>query len=841
MENVLTQQEAMIRSKIISDVNYSIQIELEKNSSEYKGDTTLHFIYSGNAKGSLKIDFVSKQVELVWLNGKEEKKFEKQESHLLLPSEGLIQGTNELRIKYRNSFDTTGSGFHKFQDPSDLAEYMHTDFEPFEAHRLFPAFDQPDLKATYQLEVRGPKDWVYIHNTMPSKEEDLDSDRKRIQFAPTKKFSTYLFALIVGPYAIWEDNANGIPLRILCRKSLSQYMDAKNIFAITKEAFSFLQDYFKVKYPYKKYDQIFVPEFNMGAMENVGAVTFSENYIFRGPRIYSEYLNRANTIYHEMVHMWFGNLVTMKWWNDLWLNESFADYLSYYSMSHGKLFSDALEHFYVREEWAYREDQLSTTHPIAGKAENTIEAISNFDGISYSKGASVLRQLMYYVGEEKFREAMNIYFGRHAEKNTVLSDFLNCMSEVSGIDVRGWSQEWLETTGVNTLLTSQKNRKLFIRQNGSDQNGLLRTHALQTTLYSEVEGNLKEVWRKRLVIKGGETLLEEDIKIGEKDLLLLNTEDYAYAKTYLQKSTIPLLRKSLHTLPDRFARRIVWGSLWQMVRDAEISPLVFLDLVFEQGLKEQDLSVRNSHILSKALSIISNYLPETEKQKWSTKLNSVAKENLKKTGNGEQELILWFRILENTSREKEQLGYLKDLLLGKQNIEGLHIDQERRWTIIARLSAYGDTESSQLIAEEEKRDKSDLGIKKGFFARVSAPDKTVKEEAWRRFQNPGEKDSTDMLRFGMRGFQWDHQKELLSSYVDRFFSEVVQVYKSRDPHFSSAFGHLLFPMFQPNEKLLQKTESFLKEQEKLPGLLKKDLMQQRDELKRILRILGSIS
>lgn len=837
MDNVLTQQEALLRSSQISEVSYSLKLELESRSQEYGGDSVLRFVYSGGKKGRLKVDFVSKKIEVLWLNGREETGYEKQESSLVFPSELLQSGKNELRIKYRNSFDHTGSGFHKFKDPADSSEYMHTDFEPFEAHRLFPSFDQPDLKATYDLEVTGPSEWTYIHNTLPLKEETLGEGRKKIRFAPTKRFSTYLFALIVGPYAVWEDKAGDIPLRIFCRKSLAKYMDAQNVFAITKEAFSFLQNYFGVPYPYGKYDQIFVPEFNMGAMENVGAVTFSESYIFRGPRIYSEYLNRANTIYHEMVHMWFGNLVTMKWWNDLWLNESFADYLSYYSMSHGKLFSDALEHFYVREEWAYREDQLSTTHPIAGKAENTLEAISNFDGISYSKGASVLRQLMYYVGEDKFRDAMRLYFKRHAEKNTVLEDFLNCMSEVSGIDVRGWSREWLETTGVNTLIPSAKSGKAFLLQSPSEGNGLFRTHALQAALYREISGTLTELKRKRILIKGKETVMEEDLLPAKEDLLLLNTEDFAYAKTYLPRESLPLLKRSLSTLPDRFSRRIVWGSLWQMVRDAELSPREFLDLVFEQGLKEPDLSVRNSHILTKAMTVISNYLPETEKRNWSEKLNSVAKGELAKTSNSEQEQILWYRILEGTSRNPSQLDTLKSLFNGKERFPGLPIDQERRWGILARLCAFGDREAFELLSEEEKKDGSDLGSKKAFLARVSFPDPKTKKEAWERFLSPQEGDSTDFLRFGMRGFQWDHQKDLLVPYVEEYFRSVISIYEKRDPHFSGAFGHNLFPSFEPDPALLRKTRDFLDSHPKLPELLKKDLQQQRDDLVRTLRIL----
>ncbi|WP_078124253.1 M1 family aminopeptidase [Leptospira alexanderi] len=865
--NILTQAEAVKRAELIDQVSYEIHLDLKAGSSTYQGETKISFFYTGKGKGKLKIDFVSKKIEVFLLNGKELKEFSnysKTDSFLDLSQESLKSGKNEIRIRYTNDYNHSGSGFHQFQDPSDGSEYLHTDFEPFEAHRMFPCFDQPDLKATYELSLVGPKEWKYIHNTFPSKEQ-IKKERIEIRFQKTALFSTYLFALIAGPYEVWEDRYKNIPLRILCRKSLAKYLDAENLFAITKESFGFLESYFDLPYPYGKYDQIFVPEFNMGAMENVGAVTFSEHYIFRSPRIYSEYLGRANTIYHEMVHMWFGNLVTMKWWNDLWLNESFADYLSYYAMSHGKLFPDALEHFYVREEWAYREDQLSTTHPIAGNAENTLDAISNFDGISYSKGASVLRQLMYYIGEDTFRNAMRKYFRKFANSNTVQTDFLDTMSETSGIDIRSWSKEWLDTTGVNTLLPEWRQEHLLIRQLPSEKNGLYRTHALEVTIFTLKGKFFEAAWKSRIDVKGQETILpyslfqNADFHIsknpkmqksavkttnpdkhifGSSEIVVLNTNDYAYAKTYLPKDGILLLKTSLNKLKDRFARRILWGSLWQMTRDAEISPKDFLELVFQQGIYEEDLSVRSSHILTKASSITSNYLKKENKEEWSAKLNELAKNGLENPSITEEEKIVWYRILESTSRTPNQLSYLKDLLDGKIIISGIKIDQERRWSILTRLSAFGDKNALDLIEKEEKADTSDLGAKKAYGARVAYPDPKSKSAAWKEFTDPNTKYSTDMLRYGMRGFYWDHQEEILKDYENLYFESVIGIYKDRDSHFSSAFGNLLFPSLEPNQTLVDKTNRFLKEQKEIPALLKKDLKQHRDDLERTVKILA---
>ncbi|EMY77220.1 peptidase family M1 [Leptospira weilii serovar Ranarum str. ICFT] len=874
--NILTQTEAVKRAELVNQVGYEIRLDLKAGSSTYRGETKILFFYTGNGTGKLKIDFVTKKIEVFLLNGKEFSDYTKTDSSLDIPGDSLKHGKNEIEIRYTNDYNHSGSGFHQFQDPSDGSEYLHTDFEPFEAHRMFPCFDQPDLKATYELSLIGPKEWKYVHNTLPLR-ENPQNERIEIRFRKTAVFSTYLFALIAGPYEVWEDRYQNIPLRILCRKSLAKYLDAENIFAITKESFSFLESYFDFPYPYGKYDQIFVPEFNMGAMENVGAVTFSEHYIFRSPRIYSEYLGRANTIYHEMVHMWFGNLVTMKWWNDLWLNESFADYLSYYAMSHGKLFPDALEHFYVREEWAYREDQLSTTHPVAGSAENTLDAISNFDGISYSKGASVLRQLMYYIGEDAFRKAMRKYFQKFANSNTVQTDFLDTMSETSGIDIRSWSREWLDTTGVNTLLPEWKENRLFIRQLPSEKNGLLRTHALEVTVFTLKENRTEEeyngpvpysfqvAWKDKVVVQGKETLLSYDPivktdpsihkntktknsptlkttsdskKSVSSEIVVLNTNDHAYAKTYLPKDGITLLKTSLNQVKDRFARRILWGSLWQMTRDAEISPKDFLELVFQQGIYEEDLSVRSSHILTKASSIATSYLKKENREEWSTKLNELAKSGLTNPSIKEEEKIVWYRMLEGTSRTPDQLSYLKDLLDGKITIPGIKIDQERRWSILTRLSAFGNKDALDLIAKEEKSDTADLGAKKAYGAKVAFPDPKTKASAWKEFTDPNTKHSTDRLRYGMRGFYWDHQEEILKPYEDLYFQSVIGIYKNRDSHFSSAFGNILFPGVEPNQALVDKTNRFLKEQKEIPALLKKDLKQHRDDLERTVKILS---
>ena len=722
--NDLTKLQAEERKKQIQKVNYRIQLIIDKRSLDYKGRTTISFDFKKqNRSDKLIVDCIAKEIKYILLNGKKLNNYEKDEFWIYIPTKELKPCNNTIEISHINNYDNTGSGFHRFIDPEDNEVYIHTDFEPYDAHRLFPCFDQPDLKATYILTVTGPKEWKYIHNTKISNQH-VEESLITINFEKTKRFSTYIFALVVGPHMVWEDNYKNIPLKLYCRKSLAKYLDPENFFEITKESFNFLEEYFDIPYPYKKYDQIFVPEFNFGAMENVACVTFTEHYIFRSKKLYSQYLSRANTIFHEMVHMWFGNLVTMKWWNDLWLNESFADYLSYYAMSKGKLFPDAFEYQLSRKEWAYMEDQLSTTHPIVGSAEDTADAFANFDGISYSKGAAVLKQLTYFIGEENFRKGIQNYLKKFYGENTVLDDFLNCMSKSSGINIIEWSKKWLETTGVNTLKLCGENNKWNIKQTPSENNDQIRNHAIMYESY-KIEGKKVVLNKKNKIIISEENTKFDFEEMG--DFVLLNAQDHDYVKIHFRKNDLHFIYNYLNDINDRFTKRIIWGNLWQMVRDNVLSPLWYLKLVKKYSAEEKDPTVLQEQMLQKANGIRINYLIEKYKNEWSKKLYDLAYQNLRK-GQNDQFQIAWFNILLGCADTKSQLGELKSILNREINFKNLEIDQDKRWNIITKLCAYGDSDYEKLINKEKLKDPGDLGQKRAFMARVSIPEPQMKKK-----------------------------------------------------------------------------------------------------------------
>lgn len=832
MNNFLTLQQANHRYTQVSNVEYDITLALDKYSKKYTGSTKILFEFNQNNSLELVIDFICNSIEEIKINNNIISDYKKDNFSLYLKTSLLLKNKNIIEIKYVNNYDKTGSGFHRFVDPIDGEVYLHTDFEPYDAHRLFPCFDQPDIKAKYKLNVVGPIEWNFIHNSAPVIEE-IKSTKKFVSFKETKRFSTYIFALVAGPHVFFEDKYNQIPLRLFCRKSLSKFIDSKNLFDITKESFFFLEKYFDIPYPYEKYDQIFVPEFNFGAMENVGCVTFSESYIFKSKKSYKDYLDRANTIFHEMVHMWFGNLVTMKWWNDLWLNESFADYLSYYAMSKGRLYPDALEHFFSRKDWAYMQDQLSTTHPIVASAEDTIEAFSNFDGISYAKGASVLKQMMFYVGEENFRSGIRNYLKKYCEKNTILDDFLACMSQTSGKDIISWSKQWLETTGVNTVKSIIYDNHYYIEQIPSKNNKQLRDHIVEYEKYSIIKNKPRVTDKGKIFISGNKTKFH---KSKSEEFLLLNSNDHDYIKVFFNSRDIDFICKYITEIEDRFSRRIIWGNLWQMVRDNKLSPVFFLELI-EHNLKlERENSVIQNQLVDKAIKTISSFLIKENQRKWSDKFFSICLKVLTKENNTEKKKIFFDLLVFSVDSEKT-LFKIKQILDGIIILEGLQIDQDKRWKIIQKISAYNLFDCENIIVKEKQRDPSDLGSKKAFQALTAIPDQQLKKKYWEMFVHEQANHSTDFLRYGIQGFLQYNQSELLQPYTKKYFDHLIEIYTERDMFYSTTFGKALFPSIFDNITILEKTKKFILENKQMPKLCKKELNENCDYLERKIPIL----
>ncbi|HEY0805446.1 MAG TPA: aminopeptidase N, partial [Pseudonocardiaceae bacterium] len=514
---------------------------------------------------------------------------------------------NELVVDAYCRYTNTGEGLHRFEDPVDSGVYLYSQFETADAKQMFACFDQPDLKATYQLTVLAPADWKVISNSAAERIEDDPSTAKRHVFATTKLLSTYLVALVAGPYAEWRDEYTEdgtdpvtIPLGLYCRASLAAHMDADRLFAQTKQGFGYFHGAFGVRYPFGKYDQVFVPEFNAGAMENAGCVTFLEDYVFRSRVTRYMYERRCETVLHEMAHMWFGDLVTMRWWDDLWLNESFATFASVLAQAEATEYAHAWTTFAnIEKSWAYRQDQLPSTHPVAADIPD-LEAVEvNFDGITYAKGAAVLKQLAAYVGIDNFMAGLRVYFAKHAWNNATLADLLTALEEASGRDLSQWGAQWLQTTGLNVIRprfavdAAGRFTEFAVLQGPARPGaGELRTHRLAIGSYDfDERGKLVRNDRVEVDVVGDRTEVPELVGVKRGKLLLVNDDDLTYCTMRLDNDSLATLLEHIENVAEPLPRTLCWSAAWEMTREAELKARDFVHLVLRGVGSESEVGV----------------------------------------------------------------------------------------------------------------------------------------------------------------------------------------------------------------------------------------------------------
>lgn len=829
----LTEAEAAARAARVSGVRYTLDLDLAAGSESYSG--TLRAEFAARTGGApLFVDFTGKRLASVVLNGKTIESPAWNRHRLALPDE-LVAAENVLEIRYENDCSHTGSGFHRFSDPEDGREYLFSDFEPFNAHQLFPCFDQPDLKATYAVTVTAPEAWVVVSNGRELSSTPAGGGRAKRVFETTKPFSTYLMAVIAGEYAVYEDRTTRIPLRILCRRALTKHMDPDEIFTVTKQGFEFFESYFGFPYPFGKYDQAFVPEFNAGAMENVAAVTHGEHMIFRGQVSETQRLSRAETVLHELAHMWFGNLVTMRWWRDLWLNESFATYISYVAMAGATRWKTAWESFHAKiKSWAMRQDELVTTHPIAGDVPDTDATFLNFDGITYGKGASVLKQLTAYLGEDSFREGLRLYFQRHAWGNTTLQDFLAALGETSRRDLKEWSRVWLETAGLGSLTVSytvdaeDRVVSFHVLQDPAPQNEILRPHKTHVALFYPFGSGLV-VRNFPVTVQGGRTPVPRAIGDYAPSFVSVNHGDHAYAKVVLDTRSLLFVQKHLERIEEPLLRATLWGTLWQMVRDRKLAAYAWCELVAGKSQHEGDPETIETVVSSSTLAL-ARYLTGEPERAARRLLVTRAWSRLEETRGDLQ--LAWLRGTIQLAQEPADLDRLVRLMDSAEKLAGVEIDQNMRWSVIAKLVALGRTGAEERLAAEKARDPSDKGQKSAFQCEASRPSAPEKERHWKLFVE-GTAHSSDFLKNGMARFHWVQQKDLLAPYVERFFSEVEQVYRERNHEYARAFVLLLYPSTRAEPAVLARAQQLLARVE-APGL-RRLLLEANDELARSIR------
>ncbi len=836
--NLLSREEAVARAARVYDVEYDLALSLRAHAAEYEGDATIRFRLRDPAAG-LFLDFTGLEIQRLDVNDRDirEASGVRWAANRLHLDGALLRDANVVRTVYRNAYDKTGVGLHHFQDPQDGAEYLFTQFEPFEAHRLLPCFDQPDLKARYRLRVAAPDEWQVVSNAPMAARAPADDARTVHEFDQSALLSPYLLALVAGPFHVFEDAHGDIPLRVFCRESLAPHMDPDEFFQVSKQGLTFFADFFDFPYPFGKYDQLFVPEFNFGAMENAGAVTFSERMVFRDPPTDLQRLNRAEVVLHEMAHMWFGDLVTMRWWGDLWLNESFATYMAYLALHEATRFRPgAWSAFNARmKAWAYEQDQLVTTHPISSDVPDTDATFLNFDGITYGKGASVLKQLVAAIGPDGFREGMRHYFRTHAWDNTTLTDFLAALEQGAGRDLGRWSHLWLETAGLNTLqarwdTAGPSVTAAVVAQAAPGAHPTLRPHRVDIAVFDADSGGdptLRGVLP--IDIDGEHTPLPALAGRPAPTALFPNYDDHGYAKVALDDTSLAFVRDRLHRFDDPLLRLQLWQTLWEMVRDRQFPSTDWLALVRDKLPREEALELVSSTLAHAGLAI-GSYVPADRRLSEARALFDLALTQLRSVDN--QDLrITWTRALIAAAQEPDAVARAWRLVDEGTGVDGFSLDQDMRWSLVVKAQAYGLPDAEARLAAEQTGDASDRAARATESARTAVPDPDRKAAAWARFS--ADRDSSlHILRAAMQGFWWQHQQNLLAGYVTRFFAEVRSIFHSRDKDFATTYFSALYPGHLPTEDVIGRTNAVLDSLNNDERLLRRNLREALDEIER---------
>ncbi|MFI6944379.1 aminopeptidase N [Streptomyces sp. NPDC050418] len=843
----LSRDEARERAALLSVDGYEVSLDLRSAVGDtadeprtFRSVTTIRFRCSEPGAASF-ADLIAPSVTAVSLNGVD-----------LDPSEVFdgsrvtledLRAENELVVDAQCAYSRTGEGMHRFVDPEDGEVYLYTQYEPADSRRVMTCFEQPDLKAPFRMEVRAPEGWTAWSNGVGELTDGV------WRFAETKPISSYITAFVAGPYHYVTDSytrkfADGttldIPLGAMCRKGLAKHFDADDVFLITKQGLDFFHDHFDYPYPFGKYDQAFVPEYNLGAMENPGLVTFREEFIFRGKVTQASYERRANVILHEMAHMWFGDLVTMEWWDDLWLKESFADFMGSFSMVGCTRFTNGWITFANnRKSWAYRADQLPSTHPITADIRDLEDAKLNFDGITYAKGASVLKQLVAYAGQDAFLEGARRYFKRHAYGNTQLGDLLSVLEETSGRDMAAWSRSWLQTAGVNSLTPAAtydaagRIVELAVLQEAAESHPTLRPHRVAIGLYRRTpSGELTRYARAEADVDGPRTVITELAGAEKPDLILVNDDDLTYCKIRFDEGSLETLRSHLGEITDPLARALCWSALWNLTRDALMPARDFISLVLAFAGRESDIGVLQM-LHTWARSALVHYAAPAWRPEGEQLLSAGALKELRLAEPGSQHQLTWSRFFASVASTEADHQLLSGLLDGTASIDGLDVDQELRWAFLEPLASSGHA-SVALLDAELSRDDTASGKRHHVRCLAARPSAAVKAQAWAEVIE-SDALSNALVEATISGFTQPSQRDLIAPYAPKYFEVIEKIWSDRSIQIGMDVVRGLFPSLQDSPETLAATDSWLSAHESAAPALRRLVLEAWDDLARVLR------
>jgi len=826
----LTRTDAERRAALLEVADYRVELDLTNGAGE-PGDTTFASTttvrFSCREPGAASwIDLIAAGVSAATLNGTElDVAGYREDDGIALPD---LAAENELRVVATGAYMNTGEGLHRFVDPVDGGVYLYSQFETADAKRLFACFDQPDLKARYQLTVTAPVGWKVISNAVA--EITSEGAAAVHRFAMSEIMSTYLVALIAGPYTQWRDEHDGIPLGIYCRASLAEHMDAERLFTETKQGFDFYHEHFGIRYPFGKYDQLFVPEFNAGAMENAGAVTFLEDYVFRSRVTRFLYERRAETVLHEMAHMWFGDLVTMRWWDDLWLNESFATWASVFCQADATEYTQAWTTFAnVEKSWAYRQDQLPSTHPVAADIPDLQAVEVNFDGITYAKGASILKQLVAYVGVEPFLAGLRAYFQAHAWGNATFDDLLGALQAASGRDLSSWGNEWLRTTGLNLLRPAFEvegagpaavfSRFEVVQGGARPGAGELRTHRIAVGVYDDVDGKLVRTHRVEVDVAGERTEVPELVGVPRGQLVLVNDDDLTYCALRLDPESLATLIDRIGDIAEPLPRTLCWSAAWEMTREAELKARDFAALITGGFGTETEIGVVQRLLLQVQTAVASYADEQWAAERGWPQLTDALYLRLDTAPAGSDIQLVCVNALAASVLPREMVDRMHGWLLGSDVAAvppGLVLDTDLRWRLLQAVVAHGAAGAAEIDSELE-HDATSTGQRQAERARALIPTAEAKERAWQRAVHDDELPNAVQEAI-ISGFSHPVQRGLLGDYVERYFAQVADVWARRTSERAQSVVIGLFPSWSVDKATVDAADGWLADDTHPPAL-----------------------
>lgn len=818
----LTRVEAEERAALLDVQSYDIELDLTRGAEVFGSSTTVRFTATEGA--STFIDALTRTVHSVTLNGRELDAAAVSDG-VRIQLDGLA-AENVLEVVADAEYTNTGEGLHRFVDPVDDEVYLYSQFEVPDSRRVFAVFEQPDLKATFRFTVTAPARWQVVSN-QPTPEPVVDGEVGTWAFGPTPRLSSYVTAIVAGPYDVVRSeltSADGrtIPLGVFTRRSLTEHMDADYVFEKTRQGFAYYEDKFRYPYPFDKYDQLFVPEFNAGAMENAGAVTFTETYVFRSKVTDAIKERRVVTILHELAHMWFGDLVTMTWWNDLWLNESFAEWASTIATAEATEWTGAWTTFQAMEKsWAYRQDQLPSTHPVVATINDLEDVQVNFDGITYAKGGSVLKQLVAWVGIDAFYAGVAAYFAKHHHGNTELRDLLVELEATSGRELTSWSEKWLETAGVNTLRPEVEVdadgviTAFAVLQEAPTDHPTIRPHRLAVGVYALEGDELVRVHRVEIDVDGERTEVPELVGVPRRDLVLVNDDDLAYAKVRLDEASLATATEHLAHISEPLARALVWGSVWDSTRDGETPASDYVRLVLENiGSETESTTIRTT--LTQLLTAARSYVDPARRaetvERVGDELWSLAR-SAEAGSDAQFQFVKFFAAAASTDAHGDALQALLD---GSATLDGLTVDTDLRWELLEGLVLVGRAGTAEIDAALEA-DRTANGAQAAARARATIPTTEGKLAAFASVVDEADAPNA-IVRATTLGVQHVVDPAVLEPLVARYFDSIGRLWEERSYHIADTLVTGLYPAGLASQELVDATRAWLDANPDVPAL-----------------------